>query len=306
MKNAIVTLLTLLSMTAFVCLIIGFFNPRKALFWYRRPRTKKASAWINGCIFVGSLVICGLLTPPSPDADKLGSNEPGAEQPANATSASQPDTKTGDPQSAAEKAPQAEETVRYEIADSSTEGDAMYLKLTINTIYDRPALIEATRKLREQCRAKGIFSCYYYYRKYTRMMTATAGVIYLNDCSQCEYKDKDGTPVDFPCYNLRKSAADSLRALTFDTAGFKPEVVFLDPIGNMRKYILAAPSGKALLVEQSLDGHEITTLVKIRTAGQDRFCETEDKHKYYLIDKDSGLVDHYSYGELDNQDAIDQ
>ncbi len=285
MKEGIATLLALVAFTALVLLIIGFFSPRTALFWYRKPRTKKSSALVYGLTFLATLILFGLVSPPPKDA--AAAKEPASDKEPTAQTAA------------------TEDTVSYQVANEEKEGDRVYLALTIDKIYDQPALIEATRRLKEQYQAHDLFRCYYYYKKYTKLTTAVAGVIYLPDCSQCAFKDKDGNPVDFPCYNVRRSAADSLKAMHFDTAGYKQEVNFMEAIGGAKRMIFSSASNKALYVEQDLDGHTVTPLIKKVVDGKDRYCLAEDTHKYYVINKQDGLVEYYSYGELDSQDAID-
>jgi len=288
MKEIIAMLLFLLSMLAFVLLIIGFFNPRTALFWYGKPRTKGASALINGLVFMVAFGCCGLLLPPVNDVP-----------PTEAVPQQAGDKKTDAP-------PRPEAPLSFEVVKVENVAGDIYCKLIIKDIYSRDALVEKTRQLKEQYQAKQKFSCFFYYRKYTEKVSSIAGTLYLEDCSHCQYKDKEGNPVDCPFYSLQPTLADSLRALHFDTAGYKQEAMYLFPAGKTLNGIYSSGGAKALWVVLDVTGHITFPLVKKVVHGQDRFYDPDDMENYYVINRADGMVDFYKNEQLDMQNVIEQ
>ena len=149
---------------------------------------------------------------------------------------------------------------------------------------------------------------HYYYKKYTDKTSPIAGVAYLEECNHREHKDKEGESVDFPFYHLEKPAADALRALKFDTAGYKQEAAFLGDAIPVKNIILSSNTNKALLIYQSPTGHSGHALVKKVVSGEDRFYEPDedDGEYYYRINKDQGFIDFYKNGTLDMQYVIEE
>src|SRR5882757_7362712 len=268
MKETLAFILFLLSMTTFVLLVIGFFNPGKALFWYNKPRTKKSAIIINGLVFIVAFTLCGAVLPPT---SGNGNNSPASGNTPDATHA-------------------AEAAAKYGVAKVENEHGDIYIKLVMDDLYSREALIEKARQLKEQYQAKQKLSCYFFYRKYGEKLLPVAGVLYLEDCSHCQFKDKEGNPVDFPFYHLEKPAADSLRALQFDTAGYKQEAVFLSTGFKTRDIILSSGTEKALHIFQSPKGHSAFPLIKKVVDGQERFYEPEEKDSYFVINRQEGLI----------------
>lgn len=56
------TLFTLLLLASLVFLVVGFFNPRRSLFWDKKERTKKKSALIYGGLTVLFFILFGVTT----------------------------------------------------------------------------------------------------------------------------------------------------------------------------------------------------------------------------------------------------
>jgi hypothetical protein len=287
MKETIAILFFLLSMTALILLIIGFFNPGRALFWYNKSRTKKNSILINGLIFLITFSLCAVAMPPSAKSASAKEDLP-----------SQANDKKSD-------ATSTEAVPVYEVVKKEKNGDDTYLKITLADLYTHEALIEETRQLKEQYKSQGKLACYFYYKKYTDKTTPVAGTLYLEDCSHCEFKDKNGDPIDFPFYHLEKPLADSLLALRFDTTGYQQEAVFLDPVAKSRNIIFSSGNGKALHIMQFTTGHTVFPLIKKITGGEERFYDPEEKDSYYIINRAEGLVDYYEHGQLNLQQVIE-
>lgn len=296
MKDFLGGLFALMSLTAFILLIIGFFKPGAALFWYKKPRTKKASLTINGLITVLSFVLAGVLLP-APPADKDTAKAEASQQPA---AEIQPaPTASPDPTPAGP-------AVAYNVAKVEKKNGDMYCKVTIDNMPASDALIEKTRQLKAQYQAKGKFVCSFYYKKYTEYTTAVASVGYLEDCSHCEYKDKDGAPVDLPFYNANALLTDSLRSLRFDTAGYRQEAAFLSLGGvNTRNIILSSDGKDALEIFQSTTGYTTYALIKRTVDGQERFYDDGDRTSYYVINRKDGFIDFYEDGQLNSQHVIE-
>ena len=183
----------------------------------------------------------------------------------------------------------------------------IFYRVTIDDLYSREALIEKARSLREQHEAEKKFAVNFYYKKYTDKTSPIAGVVYLEECDHCEYKDKEGESVDFPFYHLEKPAADALRSLKFDTIGYKQEATFLGSATPVRNIILSSNTNKALLIYQSTTGHSGHALVKKVVNGEERFYEPDDDDGefYYRIDKDQGFIDFYKDETLNMQYIIE-
>jgi hypothetical protein len=196
---------------------------------------------------------------------------------------------------------------KYEVVKVENDRDRVYCRVTIEDMYSRDALIELTRSLREEHQAEGKFVVHYYYKKYTEKTSPIAGVAYLEECNHCEYKDKEGDPVDFPFYHLEKPAADALRALKFDTVGYQQEAAFLGNSIAVKNIILSSKTSKALLVYQDPTGHSGHALIKKVVNGEDRFYEPDDDGVfYYRVNKDQGLVDLYKNEELNMQFVLEE
>lgn len=294
MKDSLAMLFFLLSMIFFVLLVIGFFNPEKGLFWSKKPRTKKRSALTNGLLFLLFFILCAIVIPP-PGEQAMAQKE----APAGSDKKSDP---------APDPAPAAAEPTpyKYELINTSRTGEDIYCKILIDDFYPREALIEKARQLKEDFRPKEKFACSFYYGKYADKTTAVAGVVYLEDCSHCAFKDKDGNRVDFPFYHIEKPSADSLRALRFDTAGYHMEAFYLTQANKTRQIILSSTSKKALLVFQGTDGYYATPLIKKTVDGQDRFYDTDDPSLYHVVNRAEGFVDFYNSRGLDLQSVIEK
>jgi hypothetical protein len=202
----------------------------------------------------------------------------------------------------------SESSSKYEVVKVEDDRGHIYCRVTIGDMYSREALIEIARSLREKYQAEGKFVVHYYYRKYTDKTSPIAGVAYLEECGHCTYKDKEGDSVDFPFYYLEKPVADALRALKFDTAGYKQEAAFLGTSIAVKNIILSSKTSKALLVYQSPTGHSGHALVKKVVNGEERFYEidSDDGEYYYLINKDQGFVDFYKNESLNMQFILEE
>lgn len=270
-------------------MVVGFFNPHTALFWYKKERTKKASLRLNGLVCLFSFILCAVIIPPSANKGKV--KEDVAQQ-----EGEKPPTNS---ETAAEKSPV------YEVANVEHLRGDIYCKVVMQDLYSRDELIEKTRELKDKYQAKEKFACYFYYKKYAEKTLPVAGSLYLEDCSNCEFKDKQGDPLNFPFYHLQKPRADSLRALHFDTTGFKVETAFLDQGFKTRNSILSSDNAKALLILQDPGGHVTFPLVKKVMDGQERFYDPEEKGHYYVINRQEGLVEYYKEGALNLQQIIE-
>jgi hypothetical protein len=58
---------TLVFLASLVLLIIGLFNPSKAVFWKKSPSTRKQSAVIYAVAIMVSLVAIGMTVPNAPE-----------------------------------------------------------------------------------------------------------------------------------------------------------------------------------------------------------------------------------------------
>src|ERR1700748_2670591 len=104
MKEILVFFLSFIAGLTFFLLLVGFFKPTTALFWYKKPRTRKASVTIYGLTIFATILLCGFLAPPS----TAGTNgKDGAKAP---------------------------ESVSCQVAKTENQGDDIYLKLTVDKV----------------------------------------------------------------------------------------------------------------------------------------------------------------------------
>lgn len=289
MKDTIALIFFLLFITSVILLVVGLFNPSKALFWYKKERTKKAASRLYGIISFVTLMAFIAALPPVKENAVIETDS----QQVNKSDIKQV------------KEVIAEAKPVYTIAtieNNRPDGD-IYVDVVIDDLYSKGQLIEITRQLKEEYKAKEKLACKFYYKKHAEKSTPVAGTLYLPDCSHCAYKDKDGSKIDFPFYHLEKPLADSLRALHFDTAGYKSEVSFLSV--GIKNIILSSNSSKAMLVMQGTTGYYAIPLVKKTVDGKVRFYDAEEKDNYYIINSASGLVDYYNKEGLDLQQVIE-
>jgi len=281
MKENLATLFGFAALVFLTLLVIGFFNPRTALFWSKKPATKKRSARINGLAVVLFFIICSLLAPRRPENLNVKKSIP-----AETKLASVPD-------------------YTFQITHTEREGRDTRLDIVMADLYPREALIEKSRQLKQEYGYDHKLVCYFYYKKYCRMTLPVAGTGYLPDCSGCNYKDKDGNSIDFPFYHLEKALADSLHRITFDTAGFTTETRFFTWGSKSILQIMSSKTADALLVFLGTDGHYATPLLKKTIRGQDRYCDPDEMTSYYVINRADGFVDLYTDKGLDLQSVIE-
>ena len=292
MKDMLANIAALVFFVALLFLLIGFFNPGKALFWQKKERTKKRSALVYGLTALLAFVLFAAVSPKMPDSSPKEDKQALKEEPAKATPSESP----------------AIVQPKFRIINTETShGDDLYIQVLMEDLYSKTDLIEITRNLKEEHGAKAKFVCTFYYKKYAEKSSPVASAFYPDgDCAHCTYKDKDGHLIDFPFYHIEKPTADSLKAIKFDTAGFKQEVSFLsmDYIGS-KAMIYSSASNKSLLVLQYTTGRTIFPLVKRTVEGEERYYDAEEKTIYYVIDKKDGLVNLYKSEGLDMQQAIE-
>jgi hypothetical protein len=303
MKDTIGGILILLSFTAFVLFIIGFFSPQTALFWYKKKRTKKVSALINGLVFFTSFILGGIILPSPSSDDASNATAPittPATTPASAAVSPAPSTAAANTTSTA-----AVTAYNYQLAKVEHDGEKIECNIVINDMYPEEALIEKTRQFRDQYKLKTGFTCNFYYKRYADKARCMAVFSYWKNCNTCERKDKNGAPL-YADYTLTKEVADSLRAIKFDTAGYNQEATYLSTTPNQKEMLFSSANGEALLVFHRTDGYSTYRLVKRLVNDQYRFYDPNVENSYFVIDRKAGFVDYYEAGELDYQQAIEE
>lgn len=283
------TLFCLFALIFFVLFIIGFFNPRKALFWSKKPATKGRSARVNGIAMAVFFVACGLLAPPSTEGRVVKEEK-----------AARPSETAASPSATA-----AAPDYKFEIAHTERGGGDIRVDVVMPDLYPREALIEKARQLKAEYSYNGKLTCFFYYKKYGRKTLPVAGAGYRPDCSNCGYKDKDGNPIDFPFYHLQKARADSLRVLAFDSAGFTTEAHYFTWGSTSIMQIMSSKKADALLVFVGTDGHFAMPLIKKTVRGEDRFYDPDEMTSYYVVNRNEGFVDCYSSEGMHLQNVLE-
>lgn len=282
MKENLANLFCFIALIFLVLFIIGLFKPGTALFWSRKPATKKRAATFNGLAMLLFVFLCGIIAPKV--AEHSTTKKEAAVPPIPAP------------------APPA---YKFQLVNTEHNGDDLYLKVVMDDLYPREALIEKVRQLREEYKPADKVACTFYYKKYTEHTNGIAGIGYLPDCSHCDYKDKEGHPVDFPYYHMEKPLADSLRALPFDTAGYTLQARYFSYGAKSIQLILSSKDSKALLVFLGTTGHFATPLIKRTVRGQEQFYDPEEDDIYYVVNRADGFVDLYNNKGLDLESVIE-
>jgi hypothetical protein len=286
MQHSLSTLFCLIALFFLVLFIIGLFQPRTALFWSKKPATRKRAIIFNGLAMLLFFILCGLLAPNLPqDAatktkDAAGSDSHPAPTP-------------------------APPSYKFSVINTERHGSDLYLKIIMDDFYPREALIEKAREIKEEYKSADKIVCSFYYKKCTDNTNPVAGLAYLPDCGHCEYKDKDGHLIDFPYYHIEKPLADSLRALKFDTAGYVVEARYYSYGARSIQIILSSKGSRSLLVFQGTTGYFATALVKKTVKSQDRFYDPEEEDIYYVVNRPDGFVELYKNKGLDLQSVIE-
>ena len=301
MKESLAAILFLLSMTAFVLLIVGFFKPTAALFWYKGTRTKKASALINGVIFFLALCISVTLMPDSPTTGD-GSAPATAEKPAAASATGDP--ASGDASAGASTASSGDVSPKFDLVKVEDGPGFIECQVIMADRYRPETIVEEARQLKEQHPTSGTFRCQFYYKKLIDVLTTDASVEYTEDCKGCTVKDKDGTVVNFTS-RWRKTQADSLLILHFDTTGFTHETAYLDFGEGTKHVIFSSNTSKALVVSLWSGDHEAKPFVKKKVDGQTRYYDPSLAGYYLVINDQTGTVEEYSNGNLNWQYLIE-
>ena len=294
MKDTIGGIFALLSFITFTLLIIGLFSPQTALFWYKKKRTKKMSALINGLLFLACSFLCGIILPP-PSSD----DAPKAAAPMT-TPATAPASSIADATS-----PSAATAYNFQVAKVEHEGEKIECDVVMDDIYPEEVLIEKTRQLRNQYKLKTGFTCDFFLKRYADDARCMAVFSYWKDCNTCEGKDKNSDPL-YADYTMTKERADSLRAIKFDTAGYNQEAAYLCATPNQKDILFSSATDEALLVFQRTDGYGTYRLVKKLVNGQERFYDPNVENSYFVVNRKAGFVDYYEDGKLDYRQAIDE